>query len=85
MGLFESILDDMAQWRRWEIWSRPDRPRRPHRDPLDGFLPYAKAAAVMGVSESEAVELGLRGMLEIDLERALIRPAVVSVLGVRTG
>jgi len=82
VSLFESMLDEFAEWRHADIWRRLPRPSRPHHDPLDGFLPFEKAAAVMGVTVSEAIDMGMRGALEIDIDRKLIRPAIVSTLGV---
>lgn len=83
--MLESILDDLAQWRHADIWRRLPLRSRPRPDPREGFLSPEKAAAVMGVSLAEVHEMAARGQLEVDSERRLIRPAVVSVLGVRTG
>lgn len=50
----------------------------------DGFVPIANAAATLGLSEGETLEMCMRGLLEAE-ERGgsvHVRPAIVSVLAV---
>lgn len=82
MSLFESMLEELAEWRRRDIFRRLPRRSRPSHDPDDGFVSPDKAAAVMGVSVAEIMEMAGRGYVEIDFEKGLIRPAVVSTIGV---
>lgn len=46
----------------------------------DGFMPWKRAARVMGLSEQELLELVARGFLD-SREPGLVRPAIVTVLG----
>lgn len=82
MGLFESMLEELAEWTHRDIFRRLPRPSRPSHDWNDGFMGPEKAAVVMGVSVAEVHEMAGRGLLEIDFEKRLIRPAIVSTLGV---
>lgn len=88
MRLFERVLRHHEQVRHAELL-RSSPPRHPEelRDPddHDGFLPVRKAAAVMSVSEDALLEMVGRGQLEEKMVwgEPFVRPAVVSVLGVK--
>lgn len=82
MSPFEHMLEQMAEGRLRDILRRLPRRSRQRVDRNDGFMSPEKAAAVMGVSVAEVRELAGRGYLEIDFEKKLIRPAIVSTLGV---
>lgn len=88
MGLFEGLLRLHEAERHGAIGAVIAGVRRGRRDRFidsDGFLPLRQAATVMGLKESETVELAGQDMLEWRLrgERLYVRPAVVSVLRVR--
>jgi hypothetical protein len=85
VGLFDALIERHERERHASILSSlPPRRRGDRADRWDGFLPVARAAAVMGVSEVEVVEMAGRGLLEQrDVDgKVFIRPAVVTVLGV---
>lgn len=88
MGVFEDALNS----RQSEI-----RELLPRRSPgwldrwlssgRDGFLPTAQAAEAMGIGVEEVHEMARRGLLEwrTYAGRVMVRPACVSMLGVRHG
>lgn len=86
MGLFGHLLEGHERERHWSILTDVLRSRRPrHDDGRDGFLPLDQAADVMGVTVAELVEMVGRDWLDAREigGQPWVRPAVVSVLGVR--
>lgn len=85
--MFDSLMRRHEAERQFSLMAgAPRRRSRGTRVGIDGFLPPADAAAEMGVSVEELVDMVRGGLLEY-LEggggTVYMRPAVVSRLGVR--
>lgn len=87
MAIFDHLLRLHEQDRhRGVLSSLPVSFRRRDYDG-DGFVTLDRAAAEMKLRESEILALARRGALEHRREgdTLLVRPAIVSVLGIRRG
>lgn len=86
MNVFEHLLERHERLRHARILSSVPRQSPSTAVGVDGFLPPEDAAKVMGVSLQELALLVEQGRLEaedVGMSELWVRPAVVSVLGVR--
>jgi len=86
MPMFEEMGEAADTFRRYAYAAKTPWPEPPEQQPDDGYLPLGDAARVMGVDEPELRLMVRRGELEAHEigGRILVRPAIVSKLGVRT-